>query len=313
LHEAVNICNLFIEKNKLVVSTRGKVQEWNRDFKTLNKPVELELPIAVLINSSSASASEIVAGTLQDYDRGVVIGTRSFGKGLVQQTRDVAFNTRLKLTTAKYYTPSGRCIQAIDYTHRNEDGSVSKVPDSLMNEFTTANGRTVYDGGGVMPDIAIEPEKLSNIAISLLTRDLVFDFVTQYVADIDSIARPEDFTITNELFAAFTAYLQDKEYDYETRSELLLKQLEEQTKREMYYDAVSADMARIRANIGQDKANDLEKFREEIELLLEEEIIGRFYYQNGQIIASFDHDPVILEAIRVLKDTGRYQSILSGN
>ncbi len=313
LNEAVNICNLFIDKNKLVVSTRGKVQEWNRDFKTLNRPIDLELPLVVLINNSSASASEIVAGTLQDYDRAVVIGTRSFGKGLVQQTRDIAFNTRLKLTTAKYYTPSGRCIQAIDYAHRNEDGSVSKVPDSLMNEFLTTNGRKVYDGGGVQPDIAVEPEKLSNIAISLLTRDLIFDFVTAYTSNIDSIPAPAAFTVSNDMFEAFTTYLEDKEYDYDTRSELLLQQLEEQTKRELYYDAISADMERIRANIGRDKANDLDKFMEEIKLLLEEEIIGRYYYQNGQIIASFDHDPVIKEAIAVLRDDARYRSILSGN
>lgn len=313
LNEAVNICNLFIDKNKLVVSTRGKVQEWNRDFKTLNRPIDLELPLVVLINNSSASASEIVAGTLQDYDRAVVIGTRSFGKGLVQQTRDIAFNTRLKLTTAKYYTPSGRCIQAIDYAHRNEDGSVSKVPDSLMNEFLTTNGRKVYDGGGVQPDIAVEPEKLSNIAISLLTRDLIFDFVTAYTSNIDSIPAPAAFTVSNDMFEAFTTYLEDKEYDYDTRSELLLQQLEEQTKHELYYDAISADMERIRANIGRDKANDLDKFMEEIKLLLEEEIIGRYYYQNGQIIASFDHDPVIKEAIAVLRDDARYRSILSGN
>ncbi len=313
LNEAVNICNLFIDKNKLVVSTKGKVQEWNRDFKTLNKPVDVDLPLVVLINSSSASASEIVAGTLQDYDRAVVIGTRSFGKGLVQQTRDIAFNTRLKLTTAKYYTPSGRCIQAIDYAHRNEDGSVSKVPDSLMNEFTTANGRKVYDGGGVQPDVAVEQEKLSNIAISLLSRDLIFDFVTSYVAAIDTLSAPAQYHVSNAVFEAFTAFLDDKEYDYDTRSELLLQQLEEQTKRELYYDAISADMERIRANIGRDKANDLEKFREEIAILLEEEIIGRFYYQNGQIIASFDNDPVIKEAIAVLRDSARYRSILSGN
>lgn len=311
LHEAVNICNLFIEKGKLVVSTKGKVADWNRDFKTLNKPEDLEIPIVVLINGTSASASEIVAGTLQDYDRAVVIGKRSFGKGLVQQTRDIAFNTKLKLTTAKYYTPSGRCIQAIDYSHRNEDGTISKIPDSLKNSFTTANGRTVYDGGGVEPDIEVDGMKMANVTVSLLANDLLFDYATQYYYQHDSIAAPRDFSLTMEDFEAFKLYLSDKSYDYETTSEKILDRLEEETKEEKYHDAIAATLAEIRQNIEADKDKDIDKFKEQIIDLLEEEIVRRYYYQNGEMEASFDDDPMIAEAIRLLTDTALYQSILT--
>lgn len=311
LHEAVNICNLFIEKGKLVVSTKGKVQEWNRDFKTLNKPEDLDIPIVVLINSTSASASEIVAGTLQDYDRGVVIGQRSFGKGLVQQTRDIAFNTKLKLTTAKYYTPSGRCIQAIDYSHRNEDGTISKIPDSLKNAFTTANGRTVYDGGGIEPDIDVEPMKLANITGSLMANDLLFDYATSYYYQHDSITEPKAFALSEEDYALFIDYLSDKDYAYETRSERLLKQFEEQTKEEQYYDAISTTLSDIRTNIQDDKDKDLVKFKDQIKELLEEEIVSRYFYQRGEIESSFDDDPMLKKAIELLKDTAAYSSILT--
>lgn len=311
LHEAVNICNLFIEKGKLVVSTKGKVQEWNRDFKTLNKPEDLTIPIVVLINSTSASASEIVAGTLQDYDRGVVIGQRSFGKGLVQQTRDIAFNTKLKLTTAKYYTPSGRCIQAIDYSHRNEDGTISKIPDSLKNAFTTANGRTVYDGGGIEPDIEVEPMKLANITGSLMANDLLFDYATSYYYQHDTITEPKAFALSEEDYSLFIDYLSDKDYAYETRSERLLKQFEEQTKEEQYYEAISATLSDIRTNIQNDKDKDLLKFKNQIKELLEEEIVSRYFYQRGEIESSFDDDPMLKKAIDLLTDATAYQSILT--
>lgn len=311
LHEAVNICNLFIEKGKLVVSTKGKVQEWNRDFKTLNKPEDLEMPIVVLINTSSASASEIVAGTLQDYDRGIVIGKRSFGKGLVQQTRDVAFNTKLKLTTAKYYTPSGRCIQAIDYSHRNEDGSISKIPDSLKNAFTTTNGRTVYDGGGIEPDIEVEPMKLANVTASLLANDLLFDYATSYYYQNDSIPGPRAFALDESAFAEFKSFISGKEYDYETTSEQLLDRLEEETKEEQYYEAISSTLADIRGNIDDDKAKDIDKFKDQIIELLEEEIVSRYYFQRGEMESSFDDDPMIAEALRILSDKATYDSLLT--
>lgn len=311
LHEAVNLSNLFIDKNKLVVSTKGKVEDWNRDFKTLNKPIDTEIPIVVLINSTSASASEIVAGTLQDYDRGVIIGHRSFGKGLVQQTRDVAYNTKLKLTTAKYYIPSGRCIQAIDYSLRDEDGSISKIPDSLKNAFKTANGRIVYDGGGIEPDVEVPSKKLANISSSLIRDDIVFDFATDFYFNNDSIADAASFTISEDQYHAFVNYLNDQGFDYETRSESLLVSLEDQTKEEGYYDAIQGSLNELHQNIKHDKKLDLQKFKEEITHLLEQEIVSRYYYQTGEIKASFDNDPMVAKAIELLNDTNQYNSILT--
>lgn len=310
LHEAVNLSNLFIDQGNLVVSTKGKVKEWNRDFKTLNKPSYADLPVIVLIDGNSASASEIVAGTMQDYDRGVVLGKRTFGKGLVQQTRDIAYNTKLKLTTAKYYIPSGRSIQAIDYSLRNEDGTIGKIPDSLKSPFKTVNGRTVYDGAGIEPDIEVEQPRLSNISLSLLTKDLIFDFVTDYTFRNPTIPPTREFTITDELYKEFVDFLADKDYDYETRSEILLRELETQTKEERYFDAIRENMSSIKTNISHDKQNDLNKFKDEISHLLRTEIVSRYYYQSGEIESSFDGDPIIREAILVLKDPSKYNNLL---
>jgi carboxyl-terminal processing protease len=310
LHEAVNLSNLFIDQGKMVVSTKGKVKEWNREFKTLNKSTYKDLPVVVLIDMNSASASEIVAGTLQDYDRGVILGKRTFGKGLVQQTRDIAYNTKLKLTTAKYYIPSGRSIQAIDYSIRNEDGSIGKIPDSLKTEFRTENGRTVYDGGGIEPDVEVEHPKLSNISLSLLTKDLIFDFATDYFFRNPTIPPTRQFEITEALYKDFVDFLADKDYDYETRSELLLRELETQTKEEKYFDAIRENMSSIKTNISHDKQNDLFKFKDEISHLLRTEIVSRYYYQSGEIESSFDDDPIIREAILVLKNPAKYNNLL---
>src|SRR5690606_2535629 len=193
LNEAVEIVNLFVPKGSEIVSTRGKVTQWDKVYKATSNPVDTIINIAVLVNSGSASASEIVAGAIQDLDRGIIVGTRTFGKGLVQTTRDLSYNTKLKVTTAKYYIPSGRCIQALDYTHRNEDGSVGTVPDSLISEFTTKKGRKVYDGGGVVPDIKLENETLSSLSIALITKFMVFDFATKYANENATIASPEEF------------------------------------------------------------------------------------------------------------------------
>jgi carboxyl-terminal processing protease len=310
LNEAVNLVNVFLEKNKLVVSTKGRVTEWNRDFKTINQPLDTKIPIVVLVNSNSASASEIVAGTLQDYDRGIILGTRTYGKGLVQQTRDISYKTKLKLTIAKYYIPSGRLIQAIDYSHHNKDGSISKIPDSLKNEFKTANGRLVYDGGGIEPDLEVKNQTLSNISYSLLTKDLVFDYVTSYYYSHDSIAPAKEFKITDSDFEAFVSYLSDKKYDYITKSEKLLESLEENTKDEKYYDAVKQTIEELKTNIKHDKEKDLFKYEDEITHLLENEIVSRYYYKEGRTEASFDYDPLILKAISLLMDPNMYNTVL---
>lgn len=311
LHEAVNLCNIFIDKNKLVVSTKGKVEEWNRDFKTLNKPFDTEIPLIVLVNSGSASASEIVAGTIQDYDRGVIIGQRSYGKGLVQQTRDIAYNTKLKLTTAKYYIPSGRCIQAIDYSLRNEDGSISKIPDSLKNPFKTSKGRVVYDGGGIEPDVEVIPPKMANISSSLIRKDVVFDFATDYYFKHDSIPPAASFTISDQVYDDFVLFVNQDGFDYETKSEQLLADLEEQTKEENYYTAIEESFHKLEENIKHDKSRDLEKFKDQIKEILKEEIVSRYYYQTGEIEASFDKDPLVAKAIDLLNDPERYRNILT--
>jgi carboxyl-terminal processing protease len=311
LNEAVNLVNVFLDKNKLVVSTKGRVTEWNRDFKTINQPLDTKIPIIVLVNSNSASASEIVAGTLQDYDRGIILGTRTYGKGLVQQTRDISYKTKLKLTIAKYYIPSGRLIQAIDYSHRNKDGSISKIPDSLKNEFKTANGRSVYDGGGIEPDIEVENQKISKISISLLTKDLIFDYATAYYYSHDTIVPAKDFKLSDSDFDDFVAYLSDKKYDYITKSEKLLESLEKNTKDEKYYDAVKQTIEELKTNIKHDKEKDLFKYKEEIIHLLVNEIVSRYYYKKGRTEASFGYDPLIKEAISLLKDQNRYSKVLS--
>lgn len=218
LNEAVNIVNIFVNKELEVVSTKGKVKEWDKEYRALNSPVNIDIPVAVLVNSGSASASEIVSGSIQDLDRGIVIGQRTFGKGLVQTTRPLSYNAQLKVTTAKYYTPSGRCIQALDYSHRNEDGSVGKIANSLMSQFKTKSGRIVYDGGGVMPDFITDVRTLSPIAQSLATKFLIFDYATKYRNTHPTIADAKSYRVSDAEYADFTAWLANKDYDYVTRS-----------------------------------------------------------------------------------------------
>lgn len=306
LNEAVNVSNLFIPKNKHVVSTKGKVDQWNRDFKTLNQPIDTDIPLVVLMSNGSASASEIVAGTIQDYDRGIVVGQRSFGKGLVQNTRELSYNTMLKLTTAKYYIPSGRCIQAIDYSIKNEDGQAGEIPDSLKTKFETANGRTVYDGAGIYPDIDVEKRKLANISVSLLSNDLIFDYATKFYREHDSIAPAKEFHISEDIFQDFKNFLADKEYHYTTRSEETIDKLEKQLKKEEYFDAVNNHVDNLKSELQKDKSNDLEKFKEEIKQLLDKEIVGRYYSKSGEIQSTFDHDPELKKATSLLINKKTY-------
>ncbi|OFX18181.1 MAG: peptidase S41 [Bacteroidetes bacterium GWA2_31_9] len=310
LIEAVNIVNVFVKKGEEVVSTKGKISDWNKKYTTMFQSTDTEIPIVCLVNSGSASASEIVSGALQDLDRAVILGQRTFGKGLVQTTRQLSYNSKLKVTTAKYYIPSGRCIQALDYTHRNEDGSVGKVPDSLITEFATKNGRKVYDGGGIVPDIATEPIYLSKIAISLIEKNLIFDYVTEFVLKHDSIDNPEKFSISDVDFDEFKKYLSDKEFDYETESEKELTRLIDIAKKEKYYEKAETDFAELKLKLSHDKNYDIQKFKDEITELLNEEIVSRYYYQKGRAKSSIKFDDDVKKAIELLQDKSKYDSIL---
>lgn len=311
LNEAVNVSNVFIQKGQEIVSTKGKVTEWDKSFKTLNPAVDISIPLVVLTNSGSASASEIVSGSIQDLDRGVVLGQKTFGKGLVQTTRSLNYNTKLKVTTAKYYIPSGRCIQAIDYAEKNEDGSVAHIPDSLKTAFKTYNGRTVFDGGGITPDIEVDRRDLSNIAVSLLTKNHIFNFATLYRAKHESIPPAKTFALTDAEYEEFVDFLSGKDYDYSTESEDLLKELQESAKEEEYYDAVQDDLEELETGIQHDKDRDLFKHKDEIIGLLEEEIASRYYYNEGRIEASFAHDNEVQEALNVLATPTEYEALLS--
>ena len=311
LYEAVNICNFFVDKGQTIVTTKGKVKQWNKTYKATKQPIDTRMPVVVLVNRGSASASEIVSGTMQDLDRAVVVGQRTYGKGLVQTTRSLSYNSKLKVTTAKYYIPSGRCIQALDYSHRNEDGSVGKIPDSLITEFSTNNGRKVYDGGGILPDIKVEPEYLSKIAISLVVKNLIFDFATDYKLSHDSIAPATEFTFTDTDYESFKKFISDKKFDYKTQSEKKLIELEKIAKKEKYYDQVSKEFEILHKDLAHDKNKDLITFKEEIKELIKEEIISRYYFQKGRISSSLSEDREINEALKILSNNKKYKEILS--
>ena len=311
LNESVNLCNLFIDKGQEVVSTKGKIKDWEKSYKTSKDPLDRDLPLVVLINQSSASASEIVSGTMQDLDRGVVIGKKSFGKGLVQQTRKLSYNSQVKVTVAKYYTPSGRCIQALDYAHRNEDGSVGKVPDSLKTAFQTKNGRLVYDGGGVDPDISVDKAPYAEILGSLVSKQLIFDYATQFVLDNDTIGAPGAYKIDDPLYEDFVSFLSDKDYEYETSTEKELAELIELADGE--YSDFKDDLVVLQKKLLSYKEDDIHKYQSEISELLLSELMTRYHYQEGRVIASLANDPVLEEAIIVLNDKSRYDAILSGD
>lgn len=311
LKEAVDIVNIFVDKGTDVVSTRGKVKDWDKVHKALNVPVDLNIPVAVLVDRGSASASEIVSGSLQDLDRGVVIGQRSYGKGLVQQTRPLTYNAQLKITVAKYYTPSGRCIQALDYSHRNEDGSVAKVPDSLITAFKTKNGRIVYDGGGVAPDVKVDVQKYSSIVTSLVTKNLLFDYATKYRNAHPTIIAAKDFKLTDQEYEAFMDYLNGKDYDYTTKTEKKIEELKADAKDDKNFEAISADIDALKAKVLHNKKEDLIKYGPEIRQFLEEEIASRYYFQNGRLEASFKDDKELKEGIALLNDMERYKKILT--
>jgi len=311
LNEAVNVTNIFIPRGEEIVNTKGKVTDWNKTYKGLNNPIDTEIPLAILTNNRSASASEIVAGTIQDYDRGVLVGKKTFGKGLVQATRPLSYNSQLKVTTAKYYIPSGRCIQAINYSERNEDGSVKRIPDSLKVEFKTRNNRTVYDGGGIDPDLSIDYRKLAPITLSLIGKGLIFDYATKFYYSNDSISSPKEFRLSDDQFADFLGWLSNKDYDYVSRVEKTLDDLLKLSKEEKYNGTVESTIKDLKKEIRHNKEKDLDKFRPEIKSILEEEIATRYYFQRGMIEASFNNDPQVLEAVKVLNNEKQYDDILA--
>ena len=310
LHEAVNIVNVFVPQNQEVVSTKGKVKEWDKSYKTLNTPVDVDIQLAVLTNRSSASASEIVSGSIQDLDRGVVVGLKTFGKGLVQSTRPLSYNSQIKVTTAKYYTPSGRCIQALDYSHRNDDGSVGSVPDSLKKEFKTKNGRKVFDGGGVDPEIVVSHKVFSKIAESLLYKQLIFDYATYYRNKHEKIAPAKDFHLDDADFEDFKKYIAGKDFDYMTASEKALDDFKKKAEDEKYFGAIKEQYETLKHNLQHDKQADLQKNKEEITQLLDEEISRRYYFQKARYEASFKNDEDVQEALKILTDKAKYQSLL---
>lgn len=310
LNEAVSVCNLFINKGQLVVSTKGKMKEWDNEFKTAQQPWDTEIPVTVLINSSSASASEIVSGTLQDLDRAVVIGERSYGKGLVQTTRPVGYNSRLKLTTAKYYTPSGRCIQALDYTHRNPDGSVGEIPDSLKKEYKTTGGRKVLSGGGIEPDIKVVPPEASKLAITLYLKNYIFNYATRYAREHDKIAPASEFALTDAEFKEFKNWLSNKEYSYKTDTEIRLDSLKSSAIREEYFAEIEPAYKTLKDKLYHDKNQDLDKHRAEISDLLESEIVSRYYYMRGRAQHSLRNDEQLNKALAVLGNKADYSGTL---
>ncbi|KAA9325582.1 S41 family peptidase [Hymenobacter busanensis] len=310
LNESVNISNLFVDKGLDIVSTKGKVTEWNKTYKALDAPLDTQIPLVIITSNRSASASEIVTGVLQDYDRAVVVGERTFGKGLVQATRPLSYNSQLKVTTAKYYIPSGRCIQEIDYAHRADDGTLGKVPDSLRTAFKTQAGRTVYDGGGVAPDVEVQDKEIADITRILLQKNYIFDYATRFRAEHPTIASARDFQLADADYQKFVQYLQGKDINYSTPAEKALASLTTQTKDEKHYDDVKAELESIRRKVTTNKSNDLTRFKPEIKELLEQEIVSRYYFQKGSIEASFDDDPNILASIQVLNDQPRYASLL---
>jgi len=311
LTEAVEIVNLFVGPGNMVVSTKGKVKQFDEDFKTTKSAVDEKIPLAILINRGSASASEIVAGAIQDLDRGVIVGQRSYGKGLVQVSRQLSYNSQLKVTTAKYYIPSGRCIQALDFSHPNEDGSVGYIPDSLISEFRTKNGRIVKDGGGITPDIESLPETLSQISAELYLRNLIFDFATQYYWNNPDLKTADDFKFTDKDYSDFRNMLLNRSFSYSTFTETSLNQLIETAKKEKYYELHEELFLQLRKEVSHSLDHDLTVFRPEITELLEEEIISRYFYEAGAIAFGLKDDEQLLKALEILGNQSEYNRILS--
>ncbi|MCF8232559.1 MAG: S41 family peptidase [Bacteroidales bacterium] len=309
LSEAVNITNLFVDKGQTIVKTKGKLPDKNKTYKTTQKPVDTNIPVTVLINGRSASASEIVSGSLQDLDRGVLIGRRTFGKGLVQNIIPLSYNTKAKITVAKYYIPSGRCIQEIDYSENDGNGNGKNVPDSLIKSYKTKNGRTVYDRKGIDPDIHIKKEDPSRIAFTLYSKNYVFNFANQFYQNHDTIAPPGKFRITNEIYEDFVEFLEDKDFEYTTKTEESLKKLKKTANEEKYFKFIEEEYKALEEQLLEHKKNDLQTFKDEIKKYLRDEIVTRYYYQQGAVESSLNNDRFVQKAIKIMNDTDRYQEV----
>lgn len=311
LSESVEIVNLFVPKGKEVVKTIGKLKNVNYTYKTTKTPVDKEIPMVVLINERSASAAEIVAGALQDYDRAVLVGRTSFGKGLVQTTIPLSYNAQAKITTAKYYIPSGRCIQAIDYAQSRENGEVMTVPDSLRKAFKTVNGRIVLDGAGIEPDEKIDEVTYAPISYTLVTGNHIFDFATQYFYKHKSISNPLKFTISDQEYEDFKKFLEGKDYDYTTFTEKSVKDLEKYLEKEPYYQEIKSNLEAVKSKVNHSKENDLDTHKKEIKKIISEEIVSRYFFQEGMIEAGLDEDPVVLSARNYLNSPSKMVKTLT--
>lgn len=311
LEEAVEIANFFLPRGKVIVTTKGKTKQASNTYKTLREPLDLDIPITVLVNGGTASASEILSGAFQDFDRAVIVGSRTFGKGLVQTTRPLPYGGVMKLTTSKYYIPSGRCVQAIDYKHRNEDGSVGIIPDSLTTVFHTAAGREVRDGGGVMPDIEVKQEKLPNILFYLVRDNLIFDYATQYCLKHPSIPSPQEFKVTDADYNDFKAMVKEADFKYDQQSEKIMKTLKEAAKFEGYLDEASEEIKALEKKLTHNLDRDLDYFSKDIKSMIADEIIKRYYYTRGGIIQQLKDDDGLQAALKILADPVKYKETLS--
>lgn len=311
LQEAVNIMNIFVDQNILIAETKGKIPEQNNKYLTRSSAIDKEIPVVVLVNEFSASASEIVSGSFQDLDRAVIVGKKTFGKGLVQNVVPLSYNTSLKVTVSKYYIPSGRCVQNIDYFNKDTNGVAPHIPDSLAVAYKTKNGRTVYDKGGVEPDVTTDEVDASTILVTLVQNNLVFDFANQYFVTHPTIAEADQFVVDDQIYEQFLAFVKGKDFKYKTETEDLLEELITVSKQEKYYEEVNPLIEQLKTKIVQEKEKDLLKFKEEVSQYLANEIVARYYFQKGRIINQLSYDPDIKMAKQILMDSVRYKSILS--
>ncbi|MTK54512.1 MAG: S41 family peptidase [Paludibacter sp.] len=310
IDEAVKMVGFFVPKNTEVVSTRGKLRQWDRTYRTINEPILPDMPLAILVSQNTASASEILSGSLQDLDRAVIIGVRTFGKGLVQSIRQLPYDGHLKVTTAKYYIPSGRCIQAIDYSNRTDDGTPIHVADSLTHEFKTKIGRTVRDGGGIRPDLEVKDSMKVSIAYYLMNQNIIFDFASQYALTHATIAEPENFRITGAEYEQFKQFTKEKKFTYTLQSDKLLKNLMSTAKIEGYDEVAAADFKALQAKLTPNIDKDLDTFRKDITNLINAEIVKRYYYQKGVVRYALPQDKTLLKAEELFKDMSAYNKIL---